>query len=294
MAINEEQLISWSKPVSSTEDQKCQNAIIKVTEAIRAKFNSSVSIFLQGSYRNNTNVKKDSDVDIVVRHDGYYYYDLQRLSESDKLQYEKTKSPGNYPFIQLKSDVLQALTTAFNNDAKPRNKCIEVTGNSNRITADVIPCFQHKRYITLTAVEAEGIQFYTDQLEKIISFPNQHYENGVAKTNNTGRMYKRTVRILKVLRNMLIAEGKITENLVSSFFIECLVYNVPNISFMTGEYKQTLKNVISKIQTDMETSSTAEKYVEVSGLKWLFGENPKRPPSNASEFVNKCWRVAEF
>lgn len=78
MATTEEQLIAWSKPISTTEDEKCKRTISQITEAIKNKFGNSVTTFLQGSYENNTNVRKDSDVDIVVRHDGYYYYDLQR------------------------------------------------------------------------------------------------------------------------------------------------------------------------------------------------------------------------
>ena len=72
MNISEQQLISWSKPVSISEDQKCQNAIYQVTEALKAKFGNSISIFLQGSYRNNTNVRQNSDVDIVMRYDNAF------------------------------------------------------------------------------------------------------------------------------------------------------------------------------------------------------------------------------
>jgi tRNA nucleotidyltransferase (CCA-adding enzyme) len=140
MAITEQQLINWSRPVSTTEDNKCKNAISQVTDAIRKKFGSSVSIYLQGSYENNTNVRQDSDVNIVVRHDGYFYHDLQRLGEPDKLAYERNRTSGNYLFSKLKDDVQDALITAFGNDAKRKNKCIEVIGNSYRINADVVPC----------------------------------------------------------------------------------------------------------------------------------------------------------
>jgi len=295
MAIAEQQLVTWSRPVSTTEDNKCKNAISQVTDAIRARFGNSVSIFLQGSYKNNTNVRQDSDVDIVVRHDGYFYHDLLRLSETDKLIYERNRIPGNYPFSHLKDDVHQALTSAFGNDAKRRNKCIEVIGNSCRINADVIPCFVHTRFATLNTVEVEGIQFYTEREgNKIISFPEQHYSNGVQKTNGTGRMYKRTVRILKVMRNNLVDKGIISEDLASSFFIECLVYNVHNHLFIVGNYSQTLNNVITRVYNDMRDPAIANKYVEVSGYKWLFGSDAKRPPANGKEFMLKCWQYAGF
>lgn len=294
MSISEQQLQAWSKPVSTTEDEKCKRAISQITEAIRNKFGNAVTIFLQGSYENNTNVRKDSDIDIVVRHDGYFYHDLQRLSDQDKQIYEANWIPGDYRFEQLKDDVHNALTTTFGSDAKRKNKCIEVSGNTYRITGDVVPCFAHKRFATLSNVEVEGIQFYTDSGLKIVSFPLQHYRSGVTKTEETGRMYKRIVRILKTLRNNLIDLNKISEELVSSFFIESLVYNVPNDHFVTGNYNQTLKNILTRIYNDMGNLSVANKYVEVSGYKWLFGQDAKRLPSNGQEFALVCWQFGEF
>lgn len=152
----------------------------------------------------------------------------------------------------------------------------------------------HKRFATLTTTEAEGIQFYSDTGTKVVSFPKQHYLNGVEKTESTGRMYKRIVRILKVIKNNLIDSNIITEELASSFFIECLVYNVPNIQFVIGNYTQTLKNVITKVYNDMGDLTVANKYVEASGYKWLFGPDAKRPPANGREFMLKCWQYAEF
>lgn len=295
MTITEQQLLNWSKPVSTSEDIKCKNAVSQISDAIRNKFGRNVTIFLQGSYQNNTNVRKDSDVDIVVRHDGYFYHDLQRLGTQERAAYEANWQSGGYTFVQLKDDVHKALIAAFGSSATRENKCIEVKGNSNRINADVVPCFVHKRFATLHTIEVEGIQFTTDQdSRKIISFPEQHYTNGVTMTNATGRMYKRIVRILKVLRNELVENAYIDEELVSSFFIECLIYNISNNLFIPGEYVQTLKNVISKVYNDMDDSSIANKYVEVSGYKWLFGSENKRPPANGKEFMLKCWQYAKL
>lgn len=294
MTITEQQFSIWSQPVSTTEDDKCKRAISQVTEAIRVKFGQSVSVFLQGSYQNNTNVRQDSDVDIVVRHNGYFYHDLQRLNSQDQAIYLANHLSGDYPFATLKNDVHQALIDAFGNSVQRKNKCIEIAGNTYRITADVVPCFVHKRFATVQAIEAEGIQFYTDNNDKIVSFPEQHYANGVTKTNNTGRMYKRAVRILKVMRNKLIERNAIAENLVSSFFIECLVYNVPNDHFIPGNYTQTLKKVINKVYNDMADGGVAKQYVEVNCLRWLFGTGAKRPPQNGRDFMLKCWQYAEF
>lgn len=286
MNFSEQQLITWSKPVSTSEDQKCQNAINQVTAALKAKFENKISIFLQGSYRNNTNVRQNSDVDIIMRYDDAYYPDLQRLSESDKAIYNAQRISAGYNFNQLKADTQAALTAAFTADVERKNKCIQINGNSYRITADVIPCFVLKRFRTLQTVEAEGIKFYSDDNSEIISFPDQHYSNGTTKTNQTYRLYKRMVRILKVINYRLIDEGKISDKLVSSFFVECLVYNVSNENFISGNYTQTLRNIIVKIYEDMKNNAD---YTEVNELLWLFSNKTPRTRKNAMDFMQYCW-----
>ena len=70
MSIDWEQTFrNWSKPSSKTESTKAENA----ERMIRTAINNSqilsakdISVIPQGSYRNNTNVREDSDVDIAV------------------------------------------------------------------------------------------------------------------------------------------------------------------------------------------------------------------------------------
>ena len=60
----------WSKPSSDTEEQKCENAERMIRDSIKESSSladKNIEIFPQGSYRNNTNVRQDSDVDICVR-----------------------------------------------------------------------------------------------------------------------------------------------------------------------------------------------------------------------------------
>ncbi len=292
MALSEQQLITWSSPVSTSEDQKCKNVITQITEALRVKFGNSVSIFLQGSYRNNTNIKQDSDVDVVVRRNDYYFPNVVWLTEEQRTTYHSNNPNSEYTFSQYKSEVQNALQQYFGNIER-KNKCIFIPGNTYRVNADVVPCFVLKRYTNPNTVDAEGIKLIADSGEHIESYPEQHYTNGVSKNNNTSRMYKRTVRILKRIRNELIDSRVITEELVSSFFIECLVYNVPNDSFVAGNYRQTLRSVIVKVYNDMLDPAITNEYEEVSGLKWLFKGGGK-PPGNAKIFMNKCWNYAGF
>ena len=64
----EEAFSSWAQPPGKTEQDRCSNAEKAVRNAISSSDklkNRNIKVFTQGSYRNNTNVKQDSDVDIV-------------------------------------------------------------------------------------------------------------------------------------------------------------------------------------------------------------------------------------
>lgn len=292
MALSEQQLITWSRPVSTTEDQKCKNIVSQVTTAMQEKFGNAVKIFLQGSYENNTNIKQDSDVDIVVCYEGMYFPDLDWLNVDQKAAYYLQHPNSIYTFSEFKTDVLNKLNEKFGN-AERKNKCVFIPGNTYRVNADVVACCPSKRYTDLNTIDAIGISFDTETGIRVKSFPHQHYTKGVTKTNVTSRMYKRIVRILKRLRNELIDSNAITENLVSSFFIECLVYNVPNNFFVSNNYQTTLRNVITKVHDDMGDAETADNYEEVSGLQWLF-RGGGRKPADARLFMLNCWQYAGF
>ncbi|MBW4891131.1 nucleotidyltransferase [Mucilaginibacter sp. HMF5004] len=293
MAVSEQQLITWSKPLSKTEDTKCQNVVSQVTQVLRTKFGYGIDIFLQGSYQNDTNVKQDSDVDIVVRYNGSYFPNLVFLSDEQKRIYDANTQDASYHFPQFKNDVELVLKNKFGTDAKRKDKCIFIQGNTNRVNADVVPCFPMKRMSDAYTAGAIGIKFISDDGGTVESYPEQHYANGVTKNTATSRMYKRTVRMLKNIRNNLIDTGVIKEKFISSFFIESLVYNVPNTNFNQYNYSETLKKVIKKIYDDMDNAITVNEYVEVSELMYLF-RGSDRSAADVRKFMLKCWEYAGF
>ena len=291
MNISEEQLSRWAKPPSETEEGKCQNALSQITDAIREKFSNSVSILLQGSYKNRTNIKIDSDVDIVVRHDDYYFPAVNGMSESDKQKFWADFIQSNYTFAQFKNDVQNLLENKFGVAMIQRkNKCIKVYGNSYRVNADVVSCFVHKRFKTPTIIEVEGIEFITDAGIHINSFPEQHYDNGVGKNDLTDRMYKSVVRIIKNTRNDMADSGIITLESMPSFFLECLVWNVlPNSHFQKDTYTAATRAVIATIFNEMGDSEKANNYAEVNDLRWLFRGSPQRTYQQARDFMQHAW-----
>lgn len=292
MSVDEAQLNRWAKAPSETEETKCQQTVSRVTNAIKKRFGNDVSIFLQGSYKNRTNVKLDSDVDIVVLHEGYYFPDISFLSDTDKEQYWKDFKGSDYKYADFKNDVQKILEEEFDyGEVERKNKCIKVNKNSYRVDADVVPCFSHRRFNSLYSTSAEGIKLIADNGDIVTSFPKQHYDNGVDKNKNTNLKYKSLVRILKNARNDLIGNEIINNDDMPSFFLECLVWNVLDHKFDKYSYKDTSKAVITDIWNDMQDTKKAFEYAEVSDLKWLFkGHKDIRTPEQAKVFMEKVWR----
>jgi len=212
--ITDQQLQNWSSPLSETENARCSATVALITKVLKDKFGSKVDIFLQGSYKNSTNVKQDSDVDIVICYQDAFFPEISSLSPQDKALHKTYYSDSEYTFTQFKDEVEQVLKANFSGSVERKNKCVRVIKNSYRVNADVIACFVHKRFSTATTVEAEGIELVSDDGNRVKSFPKQHYENGVEKNKNTDQVYKSIVRTIKKCRNHLIDNNHIDDKAI--------------------------------------------------------------------------------
>ena len=87
---NERLLLSWSNPPSDSEDKKCTNAesVIKgIFDRSAAMKGVRYTVFAQGSYKNGTNIKHESDVDVCVLSEDsciYQYNDIAGLNHSSQ------------------------------------------------------------------------------------------------------------------------------------------------------------------------------------------------------------------
>ena len=123
----ETQFREWARPPGKTEQDRCDNAISAIRNAIKTseKLHAfSVSVFAQGSYRNNTNVRKDSDVDIGLLCTDTIIHDPFPEGLTDKLL---GLSPATYYYEEFKNDVEEALVSHFGRPAIKRgNKAFDV------------------------------------------------------------------------------------------------------------------------------------------------------------------------
>jgi hypothetical protein len=251
MAIPETQLDTWAKQGAVKQSRDTYATVKNALEASDAPYViKSYSSFLQGSYGNDTNIYADSDVDVVMKLDSTFYRDITRLSEIDKSAYLKAATDAAYGLDDFKKDVTAQLTKKFGGDVKPGKKAIFIQSNGNRRDADVLVCATFRRYFKFSGEPSqdyvEGICFFLQDGTRVENFPKQHSENGTAKHQATKQWFKPMVRVLKNMRNRMIDKKLIEEGLAPSYYLEGLLYNVPNDKFGVS-YADTFANSVNWI-----------------------------------------------
>ncbi|MCP4990757.1 MAG: nucleotidyltransferase [Colwellia sp.] len=233
--------MGFTSPPGKTEEERCSNAEKTIRNAINAsdKLNyRSIRVFSQGSYRNNTNVRKDSDVDIGILCLDTFFYDFPEGYTRESFGI----APGTYNYKQFKDEVGDALISYFGSSAVSRgNKAFNVHETSYHVEADVAAFFEHRRY-SEDDKYLSGVELHPDNGGKIINWPEQHYQNGVGKNKATGRAYKSLVRILKSLCNEMSEQNIYQAKEICGFLIECLVWNVPNSKFSHSDWMGNVRS----------------------------------------------------
>lgn len=250
MAIPESQLETWSHQGSITQSSSTYATIKRALQAADTKYaGRDYEVFLQGSYGNDTNIYAESDVDVVIRLDSLYHYDISALTPAEQTRFNAELIPGTYPYADYKADVTAALVKSFGAaDVKPSSKALKVKANGSRRSADVIVATDFRRYYSgpLGMQYERGICFFNTKGERIANYPKHHSANCTAKHQVTNGRFKPMVRILKNMRSRLVADGLIQPGSAPSYFLEGLLYNVPNEMFVT-KYSDTFVAAINWI-----------------------------------------------
>ncbi len=241
MAIPEAQLDTWSHQGSITNSANTGNSVKNALDTYTG-FPEGVSfnVYLQGSYKNDTNVYGESDVDVVV--------ELTSSFQNNLTQEQKTSlgfTSADYGFSDFRNDVDACLRAYYGaNNVSLENKVIKISPTTNRLDADVLVCSQYRLYYgTLNANNHhKGVVFTTrNTFEKIINFPKKHSDNGTAKHQATNQWFKPTVRIFKNMRNHLVNNYGFQKAVAPSYFIECMLANIPHNQFGTN-FQTTIIN----------------------------------------------------
>lgn len=288
---------SWGAAPGTTEQQKMENAEGAVRKAINADAMLSamdISIIPQGSYRSKTNVRQDSDVDIAVCLNPTFFYDL---SPSKSKEHYKI-GDGHISYVEFRRLVTSALSEYFSfENITPGNKAIDIHSNTYRVDADVVPVLAYRYYHGEDVedyIQPTGVGFDTSDGKRIINWPQQTYDNGLAKHNRTSQRFRKMVRIVKKLRNQM-QEKNITEaDDIGSFLIESMVWNAPDNSFGRDTYSDDVRAVLAYCFNESLPSGSHATLREVNDIKLLFGAHQPWTRERAHAFFSKAWDYVGF
>jgi hypothetical protein len=298
MKYTEETFASWTSPLSKTEEQRVENAVLMTKDAVTSYYkltDCTMEIFAQGSYANNTNVRQNSDVDICVMLTSTFYCNYVD-GKTDK-DYGYTEGSITYP--DYKTYIGEALKKKFGDYViNVGNKSINIEANSYHINADIVPAFQYRDYKILSSTDSgkyvEGIQFFSNDGTEVINYPKDHISNGKQKNNSTNYEYKKLVRIMKHIRNDMVGDGKADGDKITSFLIECLVWNVPNGTIMAGKtWVETVQNVIVFLWNAIKDEKH-KQWGEVSERLYLFHSGRKWTPEDTKLFLYNMYNYIDF
>jgi len=274
MTIPVSQLMTWATLPDASRSAATYNSIKSTLDASGLSARYTYDIYLQGSYANHTNIRSDSDVDIVIELTSMFRSDLGRLSGDEIRRYQVQYSDSSITLQDFRQAVLAALRRYYS--VTEGNKCLKVAGGSSRLPADVLVCNEYRLWSRLPLYGqpdyVEGIIFRTLDGREVINYPKEHRNNGTRKQAATDNEYKELVRTIKNARRRLVEDGTLSRDSAPSYFVECLLYNLPNPSF-TDSLSLTYLNALVWLG---ENHSTLSGLLCQNEITHLFGSEPEQ------------------
>lgn len=285
MSIPEAQLQTWSNLGATVSSSTTYNSIKTCIEGHTWNDDISFNIYLQGSYRNSTNIRGDSDVDVVVEFTSIFYSNKDELSWQQLQEFNECYSDGKYSLNSFRDAVIKRLKYYYGDAyVKVGNNSIKILANSGRLDCDVICCAEYREYRSFSKIAttnyAKGIVFWTNETdEKVVNFPKIHFDNGSLKNQVCNSNYKSTIRIIKNMKTKLVNDGMIKSSLAPSYFIEGLMFNMPDSNFKNTSHYPRVLAVLNTFYN--YSDSQLEELVCQNKQRYLFGN------------TNQQWNVVD-
>ena len=165
MTIPESTLYRWSHHQAGTAFKQAHVPIREALDDYEELSQFKYEVFLQGSYKNYTNLGGDSDVDVVVR------LTTKLKPRVAALTGERLQEDGSHRFVHqrwksFRDEALKAMRARFGKAAKSSRKTLKVPKGKIPADADLVVTLSYK----------EGIAFYLpDERRWVVSYPQQHH-----------------------------------------------------------------------------------------------------------------------
>jgi hypothetical protein len=294
----------WEKPASDSEEAIIQRAATMVRETMaqnRWFTAEGIQISAQGSYFNNTNVRRESDMDLRAAHpDIYVQYAPGVISQYAyaALGYRSTVKNCTETSNLMRAEVGRQLADRFGTvhvDASG-NKAVRLTGLAgSRADVDVVPCLvcHYVLWDQMAGVyrTIEGVAIFGRNGTITYNFPEQHNLNGITKRERTRHRFKKNVRMLKRLRDEMAEAGIINGGEVPSFLVECLVYRVEDEHFLMEQDDRydRLRRIVERMRAQLNVPDWSSAALEINDVKVLFGPHQPWSLETAKMFAHAAW-----
>jgi len=264
-------LETWARPIQLRKNTETYDLVRRIFRDRSFNGSSDFEIYLQGSVANKTNILANGDIDIVFQFNGVFKYHYP-------YPHNVYNRPSAYTLQQLK-DGMKSAVKKCGVDYEEGRKSIKLFRRSrNYQDVDLIPAFQYRDHYGRGKKDyREGIMIQTSQGASIFSYPKLHKSNGELKNRQTGN-YKKMVRIFKNIKSRLVDDG-MDANLAPSYFVECLVYNIPNKQFRCNNLGSSVCNCLNWLNSNENNLSSLRCQ---NGVTYLFGND------SAAWNVNDC------
>lgn len=257
MAMNEQDLY-WLSQAANTPYYKStynfmlahiKNALKQIEHNYPGFDSEKCDIYIQGSYRNGTMTTENSKLEIIVEFplDAFGQVEIYPILKTKKIlvdsKFVKQRVVNFKPALSLgfiKNDLYNYLfETTQNSGIFKNNKTITFPESRNfPIAVEVLPGYGLKNDIT------KAVIIWDSLINKYVaSFPELHCENLQKKNEKTNGNFIKIVRAVRTLRDLMIQNDIINTGFAPSYFMECLLYNVPDVIY-TGN---KLSNIYLKL-----------------------------------------------
>lgn len=298
MKYSESTLQSWTAPLSISEEQRAENTINMIRSAVDSSDElktMDIEVFTQGSFANNTNVRTESDVDVCVMLNDTFHLELPNGKNKEDYGF----LPSTLSFFDYRNMVKRALQKKFRTEyVEDGNKSLKIHENTYHVDADIVPAFQLRNYYYNNSSSEsnyiEGTWFMSKNEKEVKNYPKIHIRNGQKKNTATNNKYKKLVRIMKHVKNNMVDDNATNGDKITSFLVECLVWNVPNEK-ITGysTWTDTLREAILYLYQEID-AGRHKKWGEVSEILYLFHSGRKWTDQDAKQWLVDAWNYLGY
>ena len=129
--------------------------------------------------------------------------------------------------------------------------------------------------------------------QRVINFPNSHYDNGTTKNSSCNSNFKPATRILKNIKAKIVEAGGFTSKTCPSYFLECLLYNIDDELYRKSSWQDIILGVLSQL-SDFNTSDKLSDLYCQNGIVKIFGNsNTSWNEPDARNSINQLIKFLE-